>query len=249
MDEVKRIKNNLSDILHKNSAPAIPPAVQTILDLLAQGIAENNKKQRMERVKKAIKAIGEGKCIVVTDSEDRENEGDLIVAAEKVTPEIIAFMLKHTSGMICCAIEEKRTEELALTQMVEKNTESHSTAFTVSVDYKHGTTTGISAKDRAATIKALADAKSKPEDFNRPGHMFPLRARKGGVLERPGHTEAAVDLVRLAKLYPAGAICELKHEDGSMMKGEECKGFALLHSLAYVTIADIIEYRRELDSK
>jgi len=197
-----------------------------------------------ERVEQAVEAFRRGEFLVVMDSEDRENEGDLIVAAEKATPEKIAFMVNNTSGIICVGMSAARVDELQLPQMVKKNTESHGTAFTHSVDYKVGTTTGISAADRAATIRALVDPSVQPDDFSRPGHVFPLRAREGGVLERPGHTEASVDLATLAGLAPAGALCELVNKDGSMSRGPVCKRFAAIHGLQWLTIHDLIAYRK-----
>jgi len=201
-----------------------------------------------ERVQAAIAAIRDGSLVVVMDGADRENEGDLIMAAEKATPEKIAFMVNETSGLICVSLEVSRCEELALPQMVKQNTESHGTAFTVSVDYKHGTTTGISAADRSATFRALADPKVTAADFARPGHVFPLRARAGGVLVRPGHTEASMDLARLAGLYPAGVLCEIVNRDGSMARLGRCQEFARQHNLPFITIADIIAYRQLLES-
>src|SRR2546421_3775938 len=160
-------------------------------------------------VEKAIAAVGRGEIIIVVDDEDRENEGDLIMAAEFATPEAIAFFVRHTSGLIGAPVSERRADELDLPLMVIANTESQRTAFTVTVDYRHGTTTGISASDRAATIRALIDPSTRPTDLARPGHIHVLRAREGGVLKRAGHTEAAVDLARMAGLYPAGVLCEL----------------------------------------
>src|SRR5579859_1414518 len=183
-------------------------------------------------IEEAIAAIGRGEIIIVVDDEDRENEGDLIMAAEHVTPEKIAFFVKHTSGLICAPVTEARADELDLPLMVTANTEAQRTAFTVTVDYRHGTTTGISAADRAATVRALIDPGAHPSDFNRPGHIHVLRAKDGGVLKRAGHTEAAVDLARLAGLYPAGALCELVTEDGmGMARLPELERFAKTHGL------------------
>jgi 3,4-dihydroxy 2-butanone 4-phosphate synthase/GTP cyclohydrolase II len=197
-------------------------------------------------VEDAVAAIAAGEFVVVVDDEDRENEGDLIMAAEKVTPEAIAFMVRHTSGVICMPMTGSRLDDLRIPLMVADNTESHRTAFTVSVDAKHGTTTGISSADRAATIRALCDTMSRPEDFNRPGHIFPLRYREGGVLKRAGHTEAGVDLARMAGLYPAGVLCEIVKDDGSgeMARLPELEEFSAEHGLKLVSIADIIRYRR-----
>jgi 3,4-dihydroxy 2-butanone 4-phosphate synthase / GTP cyclohydrolase II len=194
----------------------------------------------------AIAAIGRGEFVVVVDDADRENEGDLIIAAEKITPDAIAFMVRHTSGVICLPVVGPRLDELRIPLMVADNTESQRTAFTVSVDVKTGTTTGISAADRAATIRAVIDPTSSPEDFNRPGHIFPLRYRDGGVLKRAGHTEAAVDLARLAGLYPAGVLCEIVNsDDGTMARVPELERFAAEHNLVLLSIADLVRYRRQ----
>ncbi|MGC1459704.1 MAG: 3,4-dihydroxy-2-butanone-4-phosphate synthase [Steroidobacteraceae bacterium] len=184
-----------------------------------------------------------GRVVLILDDEDRENEGDLIMAAEHATPESMAFMIRHSSGIICVPMEEERLLRLELPQMVGSNNDSYRTAFTVSVDYRHGTSTGVSAADRAATIKALADPQTAATDFARPGHIFPLRPRRGGVLVRAGHTEAAVDLCVLAGLKPAGVLCELMNDDGSMARRAQCEVFARRHNLAIGTIADLIRYR------
>jgi 3,4-dihydroxy 2-butanone 4-phosphate synthase/GTP cyclohydrolase II len=181
--------------------------------------------------------------VVVMDDEDRENEGDLIMAAERATSETVAFMIRHTSGIICVPMEEERLSRLDLPQMVLANSESHRTAFTVSVDLKLGTTTGVSSSDRAATIRALAESGSSPQDFARPGHIFPLRSRKGGVLVRAGHTEASVDLCRLAGLRPVGVLCEVMNDDGTMARRPQLEAFAKRHSLKIGTIADLIRHR------
>jgi len=196
------------------------------------------------RIEDAIAAIARGEIVVVADDADRENEGDLIIAAEKVTSEKLAFIIRHTSGLICVATSGEILDRLHLPQMVTENSESHRTAFTVSVDWKHGTTTGISAADRAATIRALADPNSTPDGFARPGHIFPLRAKDGGVLTRAGHTEAAADLARLAGLQTAGVLCELANEDGTMTRGQQLADFAKTHGLHFITIADLIAWRR-----
>jgi len=197
-------------------------------------------------IDKAIAAIGRGEIVVVVDDEDRENEGDLIMAAEFATPSKIAFFVKHTSGLICAPVSEHRADELDLPLMVSANTEAQRTAFTVTVDYRHGTSTGISAADRSATIRALIDPATKPSDFNRPGHIHVLRAKDGGVLKRAGHTEAAVDLSRLAGLYPAGVLCEIVTEDGmEMARRPELERFATKHGLVMISIADLIRYRRQ----
>ena len=198
------------------------------------------------RIEDAIAAVGRGEIVIVVDDADRENEGDLIMAAEAATPDKIAFFLGHTSGVICMPMTGDRLDELDLPLMVSENTESNRTAFTVSVDARHRTTTGISAEDRAATIATLIDPASRPADLARPGHIFPLRAREGGVLKRGGHTEAAVDLARLAGLYPAGALCEVVTEDKQhMARLPELERLADEHGLLLISIADLIKYRRQ----
>ena len=200
----------------------------------------------LSSVEEAVAAIGRGGMVVVVDDEDRENEGDLVMAAEFATPERIAFFLAHTSGLICVPLMPERLDELELPLMVSQNTESQRTAFTVTVDYRNGTTTGISAGDRAATIRALIDAGTKPSDLARPGHILPLRYRTGGVLKRAGHTEATIDLARMAGCSPAGVLCEIVTEDKqSMARLPELKRFAELHGLPLVTIADLVRYRRQ----
>jgi 3,4-dihydroxy 2-butanone 4-phosphate synthase/GTP cyclohydrolase II len=202
-------------------------------------------------VEDAIASIARGEIVVVVDDEDRENEGDLIMAADAVTPEKIAFFINHTSGLICAPLAPltpERVEHLELPLMVSTNTEIQRTAFTVSVDYRHGTTTGISASDRSATIKALADPHTRASDLNRPGHIFPLRYRPGGVLKRAGHTEAAVDLARAAGMSPAGVLCEVVSEDKSTMaRLPELEAFSKKHGLHLISIADLIRYRRQND--
>ncbi|TAU84033.1 3,4-dihydroxy-2-butanone-4-phosphate synthase [Rhizobium leguminosarum] len=193
-------------------------------------------------IEDAISAIASGKMVVVVDDQNRENEGDIVVAADAVTPETIAFMMTHARGLVCIAMEGERLDALDIPLMVPNNTESHKTAFTVSVDYLKGTTTGISAADRAATVSALVDDHAKPADFARPGHIFPLRANPRGVLGRPGHTEAAVDLARLAGRIPAGVICEVANDDGTMSRLPELTLFAERHNLPLVTIEDLVAY-------
>jgi 3,4-dihydroxy 2-butanone 4-phosphate synthase/GTP cyclohydrolase II len=198
------------------------------------------------KIEDAIDAFGRGEIVVVVDDASRENEGDLIMAAEFATAEKIAFFLNHTSGVICAPMTGERLDALELPPMVVDNTEPNRTAFTVSVDARRGTSTGISAADRAATIAALIDPATKPSDLARPGHMYPLRYREGGVLKRGGHTEAAVDLARLAGLYPAGVLCEVVTEDKtSMARLPELERFAQRHSLLLISIADLIRYRRQ----
>lgn len=194
-------------------------------------------------IEEAIEDFRQGKMVVVVDDEDRENEGDLVMAAEKVTPEAINFMVTHARGLVCVPITGRRAEELDLDPMVTNNTDPHATAFTVSVDAV-GTTTGISAHERAYTVRKIIDPETKPDDLRRPGHVFPLRAKDGGVLRRAGHTEAAVDLAKLAGLYPAGVICEVMKEDGTMARVPELMEFVREHGLKIITIADLIRYRR-----
>lgn len=198
-------------------------------------------------IEEAIKAYQAGEILIVVDDEDRENEGDLVMAAEKVTPEAINFMAKYGRGLICVGMTADRLNELKLQPMVSDNTSKMTTSFTVSVDAIQDTTTGISAADRAKTIKVLVDPKAKPEDLARPGHIFPLRAARGGVLCRAGHTEAVVDLARLAKLKPAGILCEIMDEDGTMARMPSLLKFAKKHNLKIVTIQDLIEYRSHHD--
>ncbi|MFJ3767722.1 bifunctional 3,4-dihydroxy-2-butanone-4-phosphate synthase/GTP cyclohydrolase II [Streptomyces sp. NPDC090082] len=203
----------------------------------------------LDPVEQAIRDIAAGRPVVVVDDEDRENEGDLVIAAEKATPEIIAFMMSECRGLICAPMEDEELERLELPQMVAHNTESMRTAFTVSVDASsaHGVTTGISAADRATTLRMLASGRHEPSDFVRPGHIFPLRAKPGGVLVRNGHTEAAVDLARLAGLRPAGAIVEIAGEDGVMLRLPELVPFARKHGLTIISIEDLIAYRRSAE--
>jgi 3,4-dihydroxy 2-butanone 4-phosphate synthase/GTP cyclohydrolase II len=196
-------------------------------------------------INEAIEEIRQGKILVVVDDEDRENEGDLLMAAEKVTPEAINFMITHARGMVCAPITVQRAKELSLSPMTADNTESMATAFTVTVDAKGVTTTGISAADRANTIKVLMDDATRPADLARPGHIFPLVAKEGGVLKRAGHTEAAVDLARLAGLKPAGTICEIINPDGTMARLPQLQEFCREHGLKMITIADLISYLRK----
>ncbi len=200
------------------------------------------------QVEEAVDVIARGGIAVVVDDADRENEGDLVMAAQSATAETIAFFLSHTSGVICVPMLAERADQLQLPLMVTANTESQRTAFTVSVDARHGTTTGISAEDRAATIQALIDPRTGPNDLNRPGHIFPLRYRPGGTLKRQGHTEATIDLVQMAGLYPAGVLCEIVTPDkAAMARLPELERFAVEHKLPLVSIADIVRYRRRKD--
>src|SRR3990167_7827133 len=195
------------------------------------------------KIDAALSALQEGKMIIVTDDEDRENEGDFVVAAQHVTPEIVNFMAKEGRGLICVPVDSDIADRLDFHPMVNENQESNKCNFTVSVDFIEGTTTGISASDRTKTIKAIADYQSTAVDFARPGHVFPLRAKKGGVLVRAGHTEAAIDLMLLAGLHPVTAICEIAAEDGEMMRFSDLVLFAQKHSIVLITIKDLIEYR------
>ncbi len=194
-------------------------------------------------IEEAIEDIRQGKMVILVDDEDRENEGDLTMAAEKVTPEAINFMAKYGRGLICLSLTEERINELRLPMMVSENTSRFQTAFTISIDARHGVTTGISAADRAKTILTAIDDNAKPEDLVAPGHVFPLRGRKGGVLVRTGQTEGSIDLARLAGLKPAGVICEIMNEDGTMARMPDLQIFAKKHGLKIVTIADLIKYR------
>lgn len=200
-----------------------------------------------DSIDEAIEDIKAGKMIIVVDDPDRENEGDLLMAAEKVRPEDVNFMAKYGRGLICMPMDEERLKELEIHPMVEDNTDNHETAFTVSIDYI-GTATGISAYERALTVQKIIDNNTKKEDFRRPGHIFPLKARKGGVLKRTGHTEAAVDLAKLSGLKPAGVICEIMNDDGTMARTPELKKFAEEHNLKIITIADLISYRRHREN-
>ncbi|KZV98732.1 3,4-dihydroxy-2-butanone 4-phosphate synthase [Exidia glandulosa HHB12029] len=198
-------------------------------------------------IEDALAAFGRGEFLVVMDDEGRENEGDLIISAANVTTQQMAWMIKHTSGYICIPLLGDRLEELEIPMMVPNNTERHRTAYTVTVDYKHDTTTGISAHDRALTARQLASPSAKPDDFNRPGHMVPLRARSGGVLERRGHTEAAIDLCRLTGLPPAGLLCEIVNDDamGSMARRDDCRAFADRWGLKMISIDQLAQYREQ----
>jgi 3,4-dihydroxy 2-butanone 4-phosphate synthase/GTP cyclohydrolase II len=194
-------------------------------------------------IEAAVADIRDGRMIIIVDDEDRENEGDLVCAAEKVTPEIINFMARHARGLICLPLTEERCDDLHLTTQVADNTSYLGTAFTVSIDARRGITTGISAADRATTILAAVDPNSRPQDLCRPGHIFPLRAKNGGVLVRPGQTEASVDIARIAGLYPAGVICEIMNEDGTMSRLPELEKFAAQHDLKMISVAELVRYR------
>src|SRR6478736_4644284 len=194
-------------------------------------------------IERAVEDLKGGRFVVVVDDEDRENEGDLVLAAEKVTPEAINFMAREGRGLICLALTEERCEQLELPPMVEENTSSFGTAFTVSIEARGRTTTGISAADRAATVRVAIDPATKPSDLLRPGHMFPLRAQPGGVLKRAGQTEASVDLARIAGLDPSAVLCEIMNEDGSMARVPDLAAFCQRHGLLMVTVADLIRHR------
>jgi 3,4-dihydroxy 2-butanone 4-phosphate synthase/GTP cyclohydrolase II len=196
-------------------------------------------------IEDAVAAMSRGEIVVVVDDEDRENEGDLIMASEFATPEKIAFFVRHPSGVICAPLTGERLDELDIPLMVRDNTESQRTAFTYSVDYRHDASTGISAADRSATIQALIDPATRPGDLARPGHIFPLRYSEGGVLKRAGHTEAAVDLARMAGLYPAGVLCEIVNDDGTMARVPDLIEFCREHDLLLISIAELIRYRRQ----
>jgi len=200
---------------------------------------------KFDTVQDAVSDFKKGKFVIVVDDENRENEGDFIIAAEKITPEAVNFMAVHARGLMCVGLTEKRAKELRLDLMVADNTAIHSTRFTVSVDYTKGTTTGISASDRAATIKALADPDTDPDDLGRPGHIFPIIARSGGVLRRTGHTEASVDLALIAGLTPVSVMCEIMDENGEMARGEALYKIAQKFNIKIITVEELIEYRRK----
>ena len=201
----------------------------------------------LDTIESALAAISAGKAVVVVDDEDRENEGDLIFAASKATPELVGFMIRHTSGVICVPMEGAALDRLGLPPMTHVNEDRKGTAYSVSVDARDGIDTGISARDRSHTIRVLCDSATEPWEITRPGHVFPLRAVPGGVLRRPGHTEAAVDLARLAGLEPAGVICEIVHDDGEPMRSPALREFANHHGLLMISIADLIKYRRRYE--
>ncbi|KAF9918753.1 hypothetical protein FBU30_011283 [Linnemannia zychae] len=211
-------------------------------------MAQNYTEVRFDTVEDAILDIANGKFVIAVDNEDRENEGDLIMAAEKITTEQMAFLIRHSSGYVCVPAAPSRLKDLDLPLMVPENQELMKTAYTVTVDYAHNTTTGISAHDRALTCRSLADPNTTYKDFNRPGHILPLRYAEGGTINRFGHTEASVDLCKLAGLQPVAVICELVNDhDGSMARRDDCYKFAQEHGIKLVTIADIIKYRKEHD--
>lgn len=202
-----------------------------------------------ERVERALDAMRNGVGVLVLDDEDRENEGDLIFAAENMTVEQMALTIRHGSGIVCLCLTEERRKQLDLPMMVENNTSAYGTGFTVTIEAAEGVTTGVSAADRVTTVRAAIADGAKPSDLNRPGHVFPLRAQPGGVLTRGGHTEATIDLVTLAGFKPAGVLCELTNDDGTMARAPECIKFAQQHNMAVVTIEDLVAYRREHERK
>ncbi|XP_062006472.1 bifunctional riboflavin biosynthesis protein RIBA 1, chloroplastic-like isoform X1 [Rosa rugosa] len=244
---------------HTNGVEAQPDALSfgtLAADMapLSSGFSSDNDEYDLDypiegfsSIAEAIEDIRRGKMVIVVDDEDRENEGDLIMAASLATPEAMAFIVKHGTGIVCVSMKGEDLERLQLPLMVTQNEEKLCTAFTVSVDAKHGTTTGVSARDRAATVLALASRDSKPEDFNRPGHIFPLKYREGGVLKRAGHTEASVDLAMLAGLDPVAVLCEIVDDDGSMARLPRLREFAEAENLKIISIADLIRYRRKRD--
>ncbi|KAL1925685.1 uncharacterized protein VTP21DRAFT_568 [Calcarisporiella thermophila] len=213
----------------------------------APKLANGKSAVQFDSIEDAVKDIAEGKFVIAVDNEDRENEGDLIIAAEKMTTEKMAFLIRYSSGYVCVPTTPERLAELELPLMVQNNADPLRTAYTISVDYKQGISTGISAHDRALTARKLADPTSHPQDFYRPGHMLPLRAAPGGVLQRIGHTEASVDLCKLAKLQPVAVVCELVKDDmsGEMARRDYCFKFAREHGLKLITIADLVKYRQE----
>ena len=200
-----------------------------------------------ERVENALAALRQGQGVLVTDNEDRENEGDIFFAAQSLTPQQMALLIREGSGIVCLCLTEEKTAQLGLPMMVANNTSSFQTPFTISIEAAQGVTTGVSAADRVATVKAAVAADASAADLRMPGHMFPLRARKNGVLDRPGHTEANVDLMRLAGLEPAGVLCELTNPDGTMARLPEIAAFAQKHAMPVVTVDDIIAYRLQFD--
>ncbi|MCG3721012.1 3,4-dihydroxy-2-butanone-4-phosphate synthase [Vibrio cincinnatiensis] len=201
------------------------------------------------RVEHALQALREGRGVLLLDDEDRENEGDIIYAAETLTTEQMALMIRECSGIVCLCLTDEQANKLALPPMVQHNNSQNQTAFTVSIEAKHGVTTGVSAKDRVTTIKTAINPDAKPEDLARPGHVFPLRARKGGIMARRGHTEGTVDLMQMAGLFPSGVLCELTNPDGTMAKTPEIIAFGRLHNMPVLTIEDMVQYRLAYEQK
>lgn len=240
------------DLYGDDATPPRPPApapAETAAPTSARRSADPGSGVQLDEVPAALAALAEGKAVVVVDDEDRENEGDLIAAAQLATPEVLAFMIRHTSGVICVPMTGENLDRLALPPMTSVNEDAKGTAYAVSVDARDGVSTGISAADRARTVRVLADSATEPWEITRPGHIFPLRAVPGGVLRRAGHTEAAVDLARLAGINPAGVIAELVTDDGGMMRAPQCRAFADAHGLVMISIADLIAYRRRTESQ
>ena len=202
---------------------------------------------KFDSIESAINEIQNGQSVIIVDDADRENEGDIVMASELITPDAINFMAKYARGLICVSLSEKQAKKLSLNLMEKKNTGLHETNFTISVDKKNDTTTGISAFDRSKTIRALVDENSKGEDFARPGHIFPIIGKEGGVLRRAGHTEASMDLAEMAGLKPSGVICEIMAEDGDMLRGKELETFAKHHNLKLISIEDLIRYKRKTE--
>lgn len=231
------LSRETAEVILRETGGAVTP--NDFLGLRAERSAD-----MLAHVTEAIEAIARGEIVIVTDDDDRENEGDLIMAASLCTPEKMAFIIRNTCGIVCTPLPIEEARRLRLAPMVADNDTLHGTAFTITVDYRHGTTTGISADDRTATVRGLANPNAGAADFTRPGHIFPLIAREGGVLIRSGHTEAAVDLCRLAGLPPVGVICELVNDDGTVMKGVQINAFGDRHGLKRITVADLIAYRQ-----
>ncbi|AEG17558.1 3,4-dihydroxy-2-butanone-4-phosphate synthase [Methanobacterium paludis] len=200
----------------------------------------------LERVENALKSLQSGRGVLVTDDEQRENEGDIIFAAESLTESQMAMLIRECSGIVCLCLDDDKVHELGLPLMVENNTSQYKTAFTISIEAAEGVTTGVSAADRLTTVKTAIEDNAKPEDLNHPGHVFPLRARSGGVLERQGHTESAVDLMKMAGLKPFGVLCELTNPDGTMARLPEVVAFATKHSMPVVTVEDLVSYRKSM---
>jgi 3,4-dihydroxy 2-butanone 4-phosphate synthase/GTP cyclohydrolase II len=241
--EGERPSLELAERIARETAGAVTP--NDFLGLVpSQQWINNLMSDTQQRIATAVEAFARGEIVVVTDDDDRENEGDLVMAAVHATPEKMAFIIRNTCGIVCTPIPTETAHRLRLTPMVADNDAPHGTAFTVTVDYKHGTTTGISAEDRTATVRGLANNNAGASDFARPGHIFPLIAKDGGVLMRSGHTEAAVDLCRLAHLEPVGVICELVNDDGTVMRGPQIKVFAEKHKLQHISVAELIAYRQ-----
>src|SRR3954469_3822655 len=235
LDLAERIAKATGGAVTPNDFVGLIPSQQWINRLMSDTQA---------RVTAAVEAFGRGEIVVVTDDDDRENEGDLVMAAVHATAEKMAFIIRNTAGIVCTPVTSELAQRLRLSPMVAENDAPHGTAFTVTVDYKHGTTTGISAEDRVATVRGLANNNAGAADFVRPGHIFPLIAKDGGVLMRSGHTEAAIDLCRLANLEPVGVICELVNDDGTVMRGPQIKAFAQKNKLQHISVADLIAYRQ-----